>query len=112
MNRSRHPDGTQIVLAVAEKDGITSEQLTRPIAEKPEIKADRSGRVPPCGDRKPGGVHVPGDSHRLRIHQPDEEAPRVRRAACASRVQADKTWGELRLSGDVELDGDRIEARG
>ena len=101
------PDGTQIVLAIAEKDGITSEQLKRAIAEKPETKPIDPAQ-PAVWHPKPDGFSFQetrtayGFVNRLKKHGASAGGIRV-------GAQADKTWADLNLSDDVELDAERIE---
>ena len=101
------PEGTRIVLAIAEKDGIVSEQLSRPIAERAEVKPiDRT--LPAVWRPRPN----PFEFHETRTVYGFINRLKNNRACagglCLS-VQADKTWGELRLSDDVALDGERTE---
>ena len=101
------PDGTQIVLAIAEKDGITSEQLKRVIAEKPETKPIDPAQ-PAVWHPSPDGFSFQetrttyGFINRLKKHQASAGGVRV-------GAQADNTWAELMLSDDVELDAERME---
>ena len=101
------PEGTRIVLAISEKDGIVSEQLSRPIAEKPEVEPiDRTGPVVWRPSPKPFEFQetrtVYGFINRLKKHHASAGG------LCFS-AQVDNTWGELRLSEDVALDGEHVE---
>ena len=101
------PDGARIVLAIAEKDGVASDVLRRDIADKPEVKPiDKTSPVVWCP--APGGLsfqatrNAYGFINRLKKHEASAGGLRF-------GVQASETWGELILSDDVELNGDRIE---
>ena len=101
------PEGTQIVLAIAEKDGIVSDQLSRRITERVEVKpVDRT--QPAVWRPSPNPFEfqetrtVYGFINRLKSH-------RASAGGLCFSVQADKTWGELRLSEDVALDGEQAE---
>ena len=101
------PDGARIVLAVAEKDGVASEIHRREIADKPEVRPiDRAGplvwRPTPDGFLFQTTRTAYGFINRLKRHGASAGGLRF-------GVQAGDTWGELMLSDDLELDGDRME---
>ena len=100
------PQGTRVVLAVADRSGIESEQYRQDIAEEPVAK--------PIDAAKPA-VWTPtqevqftttrtayGFIARLKKHNATAGGLRF-------NVQANDTWSELNLSDDVELDDERIE---
>ena len=101
------PDGARIVLAVAERAGIVSEIHRRHLLERPEVKPiDKTGPVvwhpSPDGLSFQATRNAYGFIHRLKKHGASAGGLRF-------SVEAGKTWGELILSDDVELDGERIE---
>ncbi len=102
------PDGTRIVLAYAEKDGVVSETHQREIAERPEEKP--INKAAPA-TWMPSGIlefkekrTAYGFLARLKKH--GGAAGGGLRIAVQ---QTDNTWGELNLSNDITLDGDAIE---
>ena len=100
------PDGIRLLLAVAEKDGVTSALLRREIADKPQDKPiDANG---PAVWRPKRGFSCPTTSDAYPFIN------RLKKYAVAAGglrlgVQAGATWVELNFSDDVELEGDRIE---
>ena len=106
------PRGTRLVLAVAGKDGISSDQHRRDIADKPVAKPIDPTRpaewTPAAG---PGGGFefkttrtAYGFIARLKKHGGAAGGLRVNVQGAGS-----KTWSELYLSDDIALDGERIE---
>ena len=101
------PGGTRIVLAVAEKNGITSETHRREITEKPQARPiDKTNPVVwnPGAD---GFVFQEtrtayGFINRLKKHEGAAGGLRF-------AIQHGDTWGDLTLSNDIELDGEHIE---
>ena len=101
------PDGTRIILAVAEKKGIVSEVLRQEITEKPQSKPidkaapvvwrPRSNRFRFVETRTAYGF-----INRLKKHEGSAGNIRI-------VVEHDKTWADLSLSEDIELDGERME---
>lgn len=101
------PDGARIVLAIAEKDDIVSELHRRDLADKPQDRPiDRSGPVvwhpSPDGFSLQATRTAYGFVNRLKKHGASAGGLRF-------GVQAGETWGELMLSDDVELNGERME---
>ena len=101
------PDGTRIILAVAEKKGIVSEMLRQEITEKPQPKPIDKGaplvwRPRPSGFRFPETRTTYGFINRLKKHE--GSAGNIRLA-----VEHNKTWVDLSLSEDIELDGEKME---
>ena len=102
------PDGTRVVLAFAERDGIESEVLRRNIADKPVSKPIDASKptmwAPTRGLAFTTTRTAYGFIARLKKHLGVAGGLRF-------NVQADAsgTWSELNLSEDVELDGDRVE---
>ena len=101
------PVGARLVLAVAEKDGVASEVHRRDMADRRETKPIDKAR-PAVWRPASGGFRFQttrnayGFINRLKKHE--ASAGGLRFAA-----QAGGTWGEISLSDDVELGGDRIE---
>ena len=101
------PVGARIVLAVAEKDGVASDVHRRDMADRREAKPIDKAR-PAVWRPASGGFRFQatrnayGFINRSKKHE--ASAGGLRFAA-----QAGGTWGEISLSDDVELDGDRIE---
>ena len=100
------PDGARLVLSVAEKDGVASDLHRREITEKPvDRPIDRSA---PAVWRPAGGFTFQntrtayGFINRLKKHEASAGGLRF-------SVQADRTWGEVSLSDDIELDGAALE---
>ena len=100
------PVGARLVLAVATKDGAVSDLHRREIAEKPTDRpVDLSA---PAVWRPAGGFTFQatrtayGFINRLKKHEASAGGLRF-------SVQGDRTWGELNLSEDVELDGESLE---
>ncbi|MCY3839415.1 MAG: DUF499 domain-containing protein [Gammaproteobacteria bacterium] len=100
------PEGTRVVLAVAERNGIESDQHRRNIAEKPvEKPIDTEQPVvwtPPREIEFTTTRTAYGFVARLKKHNGVAGGLRL-------NVQANDTWSELNLSDDVELDDERIE---
>ncbi|MDE0627782.1 MAG: DUF499 domain-containing protein [Bryobacterales bacterium] len=101
------PDGARIVLAVALKAGIDSEVHRRNLADRPEVKPiDRTGPVvwhpSPKGFSFQATRNAYGFINRLKKHEASAGGLRF-------SVQAGETWGELILSDDVDLNGERVE---
>ena len=100
------PKGARLVLAVAEKDGAVSELHRHEIADEPVVR--QIDRTAPAVWRPAGGFTFQttrtayGLINRLKKHAASAGGLRF-------SVQADRTWGELSLSEDVELDGAKIE---
>ncbi|MCY4014266.1 MAG: DUF499 domain-containing protein [Gammaproteobacteria bacterium] len=102
------PDGTRLVLAYAEKDGVVSETHQREITERPVAKP--IDKTQPVVWKPSGSVEFKdkrtayGFLARLRKYGGS--------AAGGLRLtvqQTDSTWGELNLSKDLALGGDAIE---
>ena len=101
------PDGTRIVLAIAEKDGIVSELHRRDLADRPQDRPiDKTSPVvwhpSPEGFSFQATRTAYGFVNRLKKHGASAGGLRF-------AVQAGETWGELMFSNDVELNGERIE---
>ena len=102
------PEGARLILAVAGKDGITSETHRREIADKPvEKPIDRTRPAvwaPPPGFEFKTTRTAYGFTARLKQHEGVASGLRI-------SVQAEDsgTWSELHFSDDVALDGARIE---
>ena len=100
------PRGVRLVLAVAAKDGIESELHQREIAEKPEQRPiDKAGPVvwsPERGFTFQNTRTAYGFIGRLKKHGASASGLRL-------GAQADRTWVELSLSDDVELDAAAME---
>ena len=101
------PDGTRIVLAIAEKDGIVSELHRRDLADRPQDRPiDKTSPVvwhpSPEGFSFQATRNAYGFVNRLKKHGASAGGLRF-------AVQAGETWGELMFSNDVELNGERIE---
>lgn len=101
------PEGTRIILAVAEKKGIVSQVLRQEITEKPQPKPiDKSApavwRPRPNGFRFAETRTAYGFINRLKKHE--GSAGNIRFA-----VEHKKSWADLSLSEDIELDGERME---
>ena len=102
------PDGTRLILAVAEQDGVASELHRREIAEKPVEKP--IDRIMPVEWTRPGGFRheTTGAAYafiaRLKKHKGVASGLRI-------NVQADDggAWSELSFSDDLALDAERIE---
>ena len=102
------PEGTRLVLAYAEDDGVVSETHHRELAERPVPKPiDKTGPAvwkPPDGFEFKDKRTAYGFLVRLRKHAGS--------AGGGLRIvvqKADSTWGELNLSNDLSLDGAAIE---
>ncbi|MDE0192036.1 MAG: DUF499 domain-containing protein [Gammaproteobacteria bacterium] len=101
------PQGTRVVLAFAERDGIESEQLSRPIAERPVVKPIDTSKptvwTPTKGFAFTTTRTAYGFIARLKKHLGVAGGLRF-------TVQASGgTWSELNLSEDVGLTGERLE---
>ena len=102
------PQGTRVVLAFAERDGIESELHRRDIADKPVAKPIDTSKPTVWTPLKGFGFATTRTAYgfiaRLKKHLGVAGGLRF-------NVQADAsgTWSELNVSEDVELDGERIE---
>ena len=100
------PKGVRMVLAVAEKDGVASEIHRCDITDRQEAKPIDKSR--PAVWRPSGGFsfqatrNAYGFINRLKKHGASAGGLRF-------GAQAGGTWGEVSLSDDVEVDGDRME---
>ena len=100
------PKGVRMVLAVAEKSGVASEVHRRDITDRQEAKPIDKSR--PAVWRPSGGFsfqatrNAYGFINRLKKHGASAGGLRF-------GAQAGGTWGEVSLSDDVEVDGDRME---
>lgn len=102
------PEGTRLVLAYAEDDGVVSETHRRELAERP---------VPKPIDKTRPAVWKPPDGFEFKDKRTAYGfLARLRKRAGSAggglRIvvqNADSTWGELNLSNDLSLDGDAIE---
>ena len=96
-----------MVLAVAERDGVKSEQLSRVIADKPVAKPIDTSMptkwIPSKGFSFTDTRTTYGFIARLKKHLGIAGGLRFNVQAASG------TWSELNLSEDVELDGERIE---
>ena len=103
------PPGTRLVLAVAEKDGIASEQHRLEIAEKPvekPIDRDEPAVWAPSGGFEYTATRTAyGFITRLKRHA--ASASGLSLAVQAAGEGGD--WIELHLSDGLQLDGERIE---
>ena len=102
------PEGTRLILAVAEKDGVASELHRRELAEKPVAKPiDRAGPavwLPSRGFEFTTTRTAYGFIARLKKHGGVASGLRLN-----VQVAGSNTWSELNVSDDIALDGDRIE---
>ena len=102
------PPDARLVLAVAEKDGIASEQHRREIAEKPvekPIVRDQPAVWQPAGGFDFNTTRTAyGFINRLKKHANGASGLRL-----AVQAEGERQWVELNLSGGLQLDGERIE---
>ena len=100
------PDGVRLVLAVAEKDGITSASHEREVSDKP--RDEPIDTTAAAVWRPTGGFSCPTTNAAYpfinRLKKYADAAGGLRLG-----VQAGSKWVELNFSDDVELAGDRIE---
>ena len=103
------PPDTRLVLAVAEKDGIASEQHRREIAEKPvetPIVRDQPAVWQPERELEFNTTRTAyGFIARLKEHAASASGLRLAVQAGGESGQ----WVELNLSDGLRLDGERIE---
>ncbi len=101
------PEGTRLVLAVADKDGLVSEPHRREIAEKPVAKPIARSQPtvwsPADGFQFATTRPAYGFIHRLKHHRARADGVRV------EVQQEGGEWGEVNFSDGVELDGDSLE---
>ena len=102
------PEGTRLVLAIAQKNDISSEQHKREIAAKAQPKPIDPSAEAVWRPSSPGFTfettqNAYGFITRLKSHNGAAGGLTV-------AVQADGTWSELSLSDDLEMDGARLEA--
>ncbi len=102
------PPDARLVLAVAEKDGIASEQHRREIAEKPvekPIVRDQPAVWHPASGFDFNTTRTAyGFIARLKKHASAASGLRL-----AVQAEGERQWVELNLSDDLQLDGERIE---
>ena len=106
------PPGTRVILAVAEKDGIASEQHRREIAEKPveePIVRDQPAVWQPEGELEFNTTRTAyGFIARLKEHAAHASGLRLAVQGHGESVGSDQ-WVELNLSDGLRLNGERIE---
>ena len=105
------PEGARLILAVAEKDGVSSELHRREISEQPVVQPiDRAGPnvwVPSDGFEFATTRTSYGFIARLKKHGGLASGLRLNvQAAAGAGLGA---WSELNFSDDIALDGERIE---
>ena len=102
------PEGSRVVLAIAEKDGIASEQLHRDIADTPVSRPiDRA--APATWTPVNGFECVATRSTYDFIACMKKHEAQVGGLRVTIQTGSTQTWSELNLSDDVELDGDELE---
>ena len=105
------PEGTRLILALAERDGIASDQHRRELAEEPVAKP--IDKANPAVWSPSGGFEFTttrtayGFIARLKKH--GGTASGLRLNVQAARGAGLATWGELNFSDDIALDGELIE---
>ena len=106
------PPGTRVILAVAEKDGITSEQHRREIAEKPvekPIVRDKPAVWQPEGELEFNTTRTAyGFIARLKENAAHASGLRLAVQGHGESGGSDQ-WVELNLSDGLRLNGERIE---
>ena len=102
------PEGSRVVLAVAEKGGIASEQLRRDIVDtpvrKPIDRAVAATWTPAKGLECAATRSTYDFIARLQKHEAQVGGLRV-----TIQTAGAQTWSELSLSDDIELTGDELE---
>ena len=107
------PEGSRLVLAIAERDGVASDLHRWEIAETPvETPIERAA---PAAWTPADGVECTATRAtydfiaRLRRHAAQAGGLRVTIQAGGAQTGGDQTWSDLSLSDDIELSGDELE---
>ncbi len=105
------PEGARLILALAERDGVASDQHRRELAEEPVAKP--IDKASPAVWSPSGGFEFTttrtayGFIARLKKHGGTASGLRLNVQAAGGAGLA--TWGELNFSDDIALDGELIE---
>ena len=107
------PQGSRVVLAVAEKDGIASDLHSREIVDAPvdrPIDPDAPAAWTPADGLEFAVTRSAYDFiARLKKHAERVGGLRITIQSDGSQSGDAQTWGELSLSDDIELTGDELE---